>query len=141
MSQETFSQDWGPVRYDCSASFVAKFGVEVLNLLALKPEERVLDFRAAWPWYFPTIEEYSNCLIKGGFKLAFIESFNRPTQLPSDIKDWFEFFYRSFFSKVSPRDMKTFMDEIRENLEEKLKNSDGIWTVAYVRLRFQAFKK
>src|ERR1700733_2211196 len=45
---------------------------------------RGLDGEGAVPWYFPTPEEYSQHLIKGGFIVKSIVLIPRPTPLPGD---------------------------------------------------------
>ncbi len=124
--------------------FVGEFGgqgncVGILGGIARAMEKRGLDITDAWPWYFPSVAEYCARLDKAGFQIQFIQLFERPTPIPGDIEGWFETFGESFLMAVPKDGRKNFMDEVRDDLAPDFKNDDGVWTVDYVRLRFQAF--
>lgn len=105
--------------------------VEALN-------RRGLDGAGAAPWYFPTVEEYSQRLIRGGFVINYIALIPRPTPLPGDISGWLETFAENFTSKLAPAERPAFIDEVRAALRPQLCDSDGRWTADYTRLRFAA---
>ena len=107
--------------------------VDALNL-------RGLDGEGAVPWYFPTVEDYSNRLINGGFNVKYIALIPRPTPLPGDVTGWLETFAESFISKLTAADRPAFIAEVREVLRPQLCDSDGKWTADYTRLRFAAHR-
>ncbi|HUA32539.1 MAG TPA: class I SAM-dependent methyltransferase [Candidatus Binataceae bacterium] len=103
-------------------------------------DRRGIDGRAADPWYFPTVADYSACLERGGFRVNYIELIQRPTPLPGDVSGWLETFAESFIIKLPAADRPAFIDEVRGELAPKLKDSSGTWIADYVRLRFAAAK-
>jgi trans-aconitate methyltransferase len=123
--------------------FVAEMGghrcVEKIRIALVDAlNRRGLDGAGAVPWYFPTVEEYSERLIKGGFTIKYIALIPRPTPLPGDVSGWLETFAENFISKLSPADRPAFVEEVREVLRPQLCDSSGKWTADYTRLRFAA---
>jgi SAM-dependent methyltransferase len=126
--------------------FVAEFGghgcvakirkalVEALNRRGVKGE-------AASLWYFPTVEDYSQQLIRGGFVVSYIALIPRPTPLPGDITGWLETFAESFTTTLPPAERPSYVAEVREVLRPELCDAEGKWTADYVRLRFAANKR
>jgi SAM-dependent methyltransferase len=119
--------------YGCVAK-IKKALVEALN-------RRGIDGEAAAPWYFPTVEDYSQRLTNGGFDPTYIALIPRPTPLPGDVTAWLETFAESFTSTLPPADRPTFLAEVQEVLRPELCDADGKWTADYVRLRFSATKR
>jgi SAM-dependent methyltransferase len=126
--------------------FVAEFGghgcvakirkalVEALNRRGAKGE-------AASLWYFPTVEDYTQQLIHGGFVVSYIALIPRPTPLPGDITGWLETFAESFTTTLPPAERPSYVAEVREALRPELCDAEGKWTADYVRLRFAANKR
>jgi len=101
---------------------------------------RGIDGDALNPWYFPTVEDYSARLARGGFGVRYIALIPRPTPLPTQINGWLETFAQSFMAPLTDSDRAGFIEEVREALRPKLCDSDGKWFADYVRLRFAADK-
>ncbi len=123
--------------------FVAEMGghrcvEKIRTALVDALNRRGLDGSAAVPWYFPTVEEYSARLIRGGFTIDYIALIPRPTPLPGDVSGWLETFAENFTSKLAPADRPAFIDEVREVLRPQLCDNSGKWTADYTRLRFAA---
>ncbi len=102
-------------------------------------EKRGLDIADYWPWYFPSVADYGDRLEAAGFSVRHIELFARPTPIPGDITAWLETFGESFTNAVPKGEHATFLAAVRDDLRADLQDSDGNWSVDYVRLRFQAF--
>ena len=113
---------------------IKKALVEALNRSGVNGE-------AATPWYFPTVEGYSQHLTSGGFDLSYIALIPRPTPLPGDVTDWLETFAESFTSTLPPAERPSYIAEVREALRPELCDAEGRWTADYVRLRFAANKR
>jgi trans-aconitate methyltransferase len=103
-------------------------------------DRRGIDGQAANPWYFPTVEDYSARLIKGGFNINYIALIPRPTPLPGDVTAWLETFAQNFSATLPPVERPAYLSEVQESLRPKLCGADGKWTADYVRLRFAAGK-
>jgi len=72
--------------------FVAEFGghgcvAKIRKALVEALNRRGLNGDAAVPWYFPTVEEYSNLLTKGGFRIDKIAMVPRPEALRPELSD------------------------------------------------------
>jgi trans-aconitate methyltransferase len=125
--------------------FVAEMGghrcvEKIRTALVGALNRRGLDGEGAVPWYFPTVEEYSERLINGGFSINYIALIPRPTPLPGDVSGWLETFAENFISKLPPADRPAFIDEVREALRPQLCDSSGKWIADYTRLRFAAHR-
>jgi trans-aconitate methyltransferase len=101
---------------------------------------RGLDSNAAWPWYFPTPEDYRGRLEARGFRVDTIELIPRPTPLPGDIRDWIHTFGGQFLSTVPDADRAAFLDEVAAALRPALYRPQGQWVADYVRLRLSAVR-
>jgi hypothetical protein len=56
------------------------------------------------------------------------------------VGDWLETFAGSFLDQFPGDQRAQVIDELRELLGPSLLNSDGVWVLDYVRLRFAATK-
>ena len=92
------------------------------------------------PWYFPTPGRYATLLEAGGFRVARMEHFPRPTPLEGGdhaLADWLAMFGRSLTAALPP-DLKTRMVERTAELAAPRLRTDGRWVADYWRLRFVA---
>jgi trans-aconitate methyltransferase len=92
------------------------------------------------PWYYPSVEEYSQLLTQTGFEVIYIDLIPRPTPLPDDIMGWLEVFAQPFSNSLPCAERKPYLTEVRELIKETLQNPDGSWFADYVRLRFKALR-
>jgi SAM-dependent methyltransferase len=125
--------------------FVAEMGgyggcAKIEKQLIAGLNRRGLDGKAAVPWYFPTVEEYSALLNGADFSIKYIGLIPRPTLLPGDITGWLDTFAESFTSRLPVEERTVYVAEVREGLGSELCDPDGKWTADYVRLRFVATK-
>jgi len=123
--------------------FVAEFGgprcvEKIRTALVAALDRRGLDGASAVPWYFPDAPEYRGRLEARGFRVASIAVIDRPTPLPGDVVGWLETFAESFTSRVPAGERPGFLEEVRRDLEPKLRRADGVWVADYTRLRFSA---
>lgn len=123
--------------------FVAEFGghrcVETIRTaLVAALDRRGLDGVSAVPWYFPDVPEYRGRLEARGFRIGSIALIDRPTPLPGDVAGWLETFAESFTARVPAGDRPGFLEEVRRDLEPRLRRADGVWVADYTRLRFLA---
>jgi len=123
--------------------FVAEFGghrcVEKIRAaLVAALDRRGLDGASAVPWYFPDVPEYRPKLEAGGFRVDSIALIDRPTPLPGDVTGWLQTFAESFTSRVPVAERPAYLEEVRRDLEPKLRRPDGVWVADYTRLRFSA---
>jgi trans-aconitate methyltransferase len=123
--------------------FVAEFGgygcvEKIKRALIASLASRGIDGERLNPWYFPTVEDYSARLVRGGFAIRYIALIPRPTPLPTEINGWLETFAQAFIAPLEVGERARFIDDVRESLRPELCNADGMWFADYVRLRFAA---
>jgi trans-aconitate methyltransferase len=134
---------WRALRH--GGRFVAEMGgygcVEKIKRALIEAlKRRGIDGRAAIPWYFPAVEDYSARLTKRGFAITYIALIPRPTPLPGEVTAWLETFAQNFSATLPPADRPAYLAEVQETLRPQLCDADGKWTADYVRLRFSAKK-
>ncbi|EIW73104.1 hypothetical protein TREMEDRAFT_26852 [Tremella mesenterica DSM 1558] len=105
------------------------------------------------PWYFPTVQQYTDLISQTCLKPTQIALHPRPTALNTDIIGWLETFVRNtFFISLSESEAVKLMEEIQEDCrvdcywsssspgigiksdQEKGEKKEG-WEIMYVRLR------
>lgn len=97
-----------------------------------------------FPWYFPSIGEYTSLMEDVGFEVVFAQLFERPTSLKGEngLKNWFEMFGSSLFEGI-PETVKT---QIITNVEQRLipaiyNQESQCWEADYRRIRVIGMKK
>ncbi len=91
----------------------------------------------ASPWYFPTEAEYGQILRNAGFENMELQSFYRPTPLPTGMAEWLNVMRKPFFEQFDAGSGLA-MEKVLAALKPSLCDSSGNWIGAYVRLRFSA---
>jgi len=94
----------------------------------------------ATPWYFPTPGQYTTLLEAGGFRVARMEHFARPTPLQGGdraLADWLAMFGRSLTAEI-PVDLRALVVARTAELAAPRLRRDGRWVADYWRLRFVA---
>jgi len=123
--------------------FVGEFGgagnvQRVSDAILLALGERGIDGMAAWPWYFPTDDEYRILLERCGFVVEDIKLFERPTPLPGGLGEWVEILAQPFLSLIPENQRPELLKAIEAHAQPWLCDEQGAWHVDYVRLRFVA---
>jgi trans-aconitate methyltransferase len=124
--------------------FVAELGGAgnidaILGALAAAMAEAGLPAPAC-PWYFPTPGRYATLLEAGGFRVARMEHFPRPTPLaggPDGLADWLTMFGRSLLAEVPADRLPRVLARAGELAAPSLRR-DGRFIADYWRLRFVA---
>ncbi|WP_233522644.1 class I SAM-dependent methyltransferase [Peribacillus glennii] len=128
--------------------FVAEFGGKG-NVQTISDEIEIQltksglhDKPGQFPWYFPSIGEYSTLMEKAGFRVILAQHFNRPTQLEGDrgLRNWIEMFASSMFENVSGEIKELILTNVEENLKDVL-FQDGGWIADYKRIRVMGIKE
>jgi ubiquinone/menaquinone biosynthesis C-methylase UbiE len=128
--------------------FVAEFGGKgnvqtITDEIIQQIKEAGFDFKQEqFPWFYPSIAEYSSLMEEAGFRVVFAQHFDRPTQLDGErgLKNWIDMFANSLFGGI-PEHAK---NEIVTNVEMRLKDvlyKDGHWIADYKRIRVIGVKE
>ncbi|NHN29195.1 class I SAM-dependent methyltransferase [Paenibacillus agricola] len=128
-----------------SGRFVAEFGGKgnigaIYEAIAAVLQAYGMDAKARFPWYFPTISEYSSLLEKDGFEVRFMELYDRPTPLDGGIaglRNWLEAFAGMFFVGLDSNEKEEAYSRCEELLQKQLFDGER-WIADYRRLRFSA---
>ena len=128
--------------------FVAEFGGKgnvktVTDEIILQFKESGSDFNMEqFPWYFPSIGEYSSLMEKTGFRVTFMQHFDRPTPLDGDtgLNNWIKMFGSQFFEGLSEERKELIVSRVQTNLQNNL-YKDGIWLADYKRIRVIGVKE
>src|SRR3984957_423306 len=111
---------------------------KIRTALVAALNRRNIDGKSADLWFFPTVEDYSARLTRGGFTIDYIALIPRPTPLPGDVTAWLQTFGHNFTDKLPPSERDAYLAEVQEALRPQLCDADGKWTADYTRLRFKA---
>jgi trans-aconitate methyltransferase len=95
-----------------------------------------------FPWYFPSIAEYTTLLEQVGFDVLLAQHYDRPTPLigHDGLKNWIEMFGGLFFEQLTELEKQHLIQQVEQNLRSKLL-MDGEWIADYKRLRIVAVKR
>lgn len=123
--------------------FVAEFGADgniatVRRALHAACEHRGLDPAVRDPWYFPTAAAYAALLDRGGFSVAAIDTFDRPTPVPGTLADWLDLFAAAWLAGLDRTTRSEIVAEVTAAAAPRLRDRTGTWTIDYVRLRVRA---
>jgi SAM-dependent methyltransferase len=92
------------------------------------------------PWYYPTVEEFSERLAAAGFDVLTAQLIPRPTPLPSGMADWIRTFSNWALELIPRTERDAAVADVVQLLAPALCDARGHWTADYVRLRFAARK-
>ncbi len=103
-------------------------------------EKRGLEYR--FPFYFPTIGEYTSLMENAGFLVRTALLFDRKTKLDGadGLYDWIKMFVKAPFQGIDTSESEQIIRESVEELRPKLREK-GVWYADYVRLRCKAEKE
>lgn len=112
----------------------------VVTAMSAALARRGIDPAPLNPWYFAPLEEYAGKLRAAGFVIRHIETFPRPTPLPTRLGDWLDTFCEAFLAAVPGAERAAVKAEVEALAAPTLRKPDGTWFADYVRLRFAAVK-
>lgn len=119
--------------------FIAEFGgkgnVQHLTSEIIR-QLQVANQTVKFPWYYPSIGEYTTLMEDVGFRVTFAQHFDRPTPLEGEngLRHWIEMFADSMFENVSAETKEQIILKTEHNLKEILFH-DGCWIADYKRIR------
>ena len=127
--------------------FVAEFGGKgncqsVIDALRTVLAHRGISADERFPWYFPSIGEYTTLLEQQGFRVTLASHFDRPTKMPDGdqgLRHWLDSFADSFFAGMSAEEKDQVCKEVTGQLRPT-QYEGGEWFVDYKRIRIIAKK-
>ena len=128
--------------------FVAEFGgkgnvQQITDEIIKQRKEIGCEFNIKqFPWYYPSIGEYSSLMEEAGFRVTFAEHFDRPTPLDGEdgLKNWIEMFGSGLLEDMTDDKKDIIISRVEEQLKPILCN-DGHWVADYKRIRVIGVKE
>lgn len=125
--------------------FVAEFGGKgnVQTIIDEINQQLGRDINATeFPWYYPSIAEYSSLMEEVGFQVTFAQHYDRPTPLEGSngLKNWLKMFALSFFNGLDERKQEQVITKIENQLKPRIYNGSQ-WIADYKRIRVIAIKE
>lgn len=128
--------------------FVAEFGGkgnvqkitnEIINQFQLDDIEFNMK---QFPWYFPSIGEYTSLMEQIGFRVTFACHFDRPTPLDEDsgLRNWITMFAGEMFKNQNEFEKERLIKNVENNLRDPLFQDDR-WMADYKRIRVVGIKE
>ncbi|MBB6445783.1 class I SAM-dependent methyltransferase [Bacillus benzoevorans] len=95
-----------------------------------------------FPWYYPSIAEYTSLMEEAGFRVTFAQHFDRPTPLDGEdgLRNWIKMFGSQLLNRVETDKQNRIILNVEEQVREKL-YADGRWTADYKRIRVIGVKE
>lgn len=137
--------------YQClkqGGRFVAEFGgkgnVETItNEVIQQIKQAGFPFGAEhFPWFYPSVGEYSNLMEKVGFRVTFAQHFDRPTPLIGEngLRNWIDMFGSQLFHDIPSEAKNEIIAKAEKNVKDTL-YIDGKWMADYKRIRVIGVKE
>lgn len=128
--------------------FVAEFGGKGnVNLITTEIKKQLLNLELPYheerfPWFFPSIGEYTTLMEKAGFNVTFAHLFERPTPLKgiNGLRNWIEMFSKMMFEELDHETFNRVITNVENNLRETMFKEDA-WIADYKRIRVIGVKE
>ncbi|MFL0583971.1 methyltransferase domain-containing protein [Solibacillus silvestris] len=120
------------------AEFGGKGNVKTITSEIIKQIKNAgFEYNAAqFPWYYPSIAEYSKLMEEAGFNVTFAQLYDRPTPLDGEngLRNWIDMFGSVLFDGIPEQSKDDLIDIVEMNLKEVLYYK-GTWMADYKRIR------
>jgi trans-aconitate methyltransferase len=128
--------------------FIAEFGGKgnvqaIIDGIIHCIQEAGVDYDIGqFPWYYPSIGEYTTLMEEVGFRVTLAQHYDRPTPLDGEngLRDWIVMFGNAFFTGVAEHERNNILTKIDQQLRPLL-YSNGQWIADYKRIRVIGIKE
>lgn len=128
--------------------FVAEFGGKgnvqtIVDEIIQQIKEAGFEWKdEQFPWYYPSIAEYSALMEEVGFRVTFAQYYDRPTQLDGEngLRNWIDMFGHLLFAEIPEQAKNQIITNVEANLGEAL-YQDSYWIADYKRIRVIGVKE
>ena len=122
--------------------FVAEFGGKgnvqtITDEIIHQMKDSGMDYKTEqFPWYYPSIGEYSTLMEEVGFRVVFAQHFDRPTPLDGEngLKNWIEMFGSHLLESLNEDQKDAIITKVENHLKPIL-YKEGNWIADYKRIR------
>lgn len=129
--------------------FVAEFGGKgnvhtIINEIICQRINAGYPFEQEnFPWYYPSIGEYTSLMEDVGFHVTFAHHYSRPTVLEgeSGLRNWIVMFGSSLLTDIPEKEKAEIITKVEQNLKASLYDEkQKSWIADYKRLRVIGIK-
>lgn len=128
--------------------FVAEFGGKgnvkiITDEIISQINQSGINFKSEqFPWYFPSIGEYTSLMEEIGFNVRFATHFERPTPLVGEdgLTNWIQMFAGHMLIKSDKQTTNKIITNVENNLKQILYRN-GNWIADYKRIRVVGVKE
>ena len=128
--------------------FVAEFGGKgnvqtITDEIITQIKEAKFEYHQEnFPWFYPSIAEYSAFMEEAGFRVTFAQHFDRPTPLDGEdgLINWIKMFGHLLFDGIPEQQTNEIMMNVQKNVKGILYR-DGSWVADYKRIRVIGVKE
>lgn len=128
--------------------FVAEFGgkgnVQIIaNEIIKEIENEGLEFEIEnYPWYYPSIGEYTSLMESVGFRVTFAQHYDRPTPLEGDngLRNWINMFGNQLLKEIHSTQKENIILRVESSLKPSLFDGEK-WIADYKRIRVIGIKE
>jgi trans-aconitate methyltransferase len=128
--------------------FVAEFGGKgnvqtITDAIMNQFSEQGISYKSEqFPWYYPSIGEYTSIMEQVGFRVTQAQHFDRPTPLNGEqgLRNWIKMFATSMFEGVTTETKALIVTRVEESLRQGLFRN-GEWIADYKRIRVLGIKE
>ena len=127
--------------------FIAEFGGKgnvqtITDEIIRQIKEAGFEYKMEqFPWFYPSIAEYSTLMEEAEFRVIFAHYFDRPTYLSGDsgLRNWIDMFGSELFKGIPTDKIAAIISNVEDTLKEVL-FKDGNWIADYKRIRVIGIK-
>lgn len=128
--------------------FVAEFGGKgnvriITDEIIYQIRQSGIEFNMEqFPWYYPSIGEYTCLMEQIGYRVIFAEHSDRPTPLDGEygLRNWIKMFGSHLFADVEEKKKDYIITKVESNLKDVL-YKNGKWIADYKRIRVIGLKE
>ncbi|RLL46790.1 class I SAM-dependent methyltransferase [Oceanobacillus piezotolerans] len=139
------------VVYQClkeNGRFVAEFGGKgnVKSITDAIIEQRVkagYTYKETYyPWYYPSIAEYTSLMEETGFRVTYASHYDRPTVLSGEdgLRNWIYMFATSLLEEIEGGAKQEIIEKVEEQLKPSMFEA-GNWIADYKRIQVIGIKE
>ncbi|TSI04175.1 methyltransferase domain-containing protein [Lysinibacillus sp. BW-2-10] len=128
--------------------FVAEFGGKgnvaiITNEIVQQMQQTGFEFEEErFPWFYPSIAEYTTLMEKAGFRVIFAQHIDRPTPLEGEdgLKNWITMFGMDLLKGIDEEMKNQIITNVENALKPILYKNSG-WEADYKRIRVIGIKE
>ena len=134
---------------DSEGRFVCEFGGKgnceiILNSVIANIKKLNYNYEEEnFPWYFPSIGEYTSLMEEVGFSVTYASHFDRPTKLMDKeigLRNWISMFVGNLVKEVTESDLEMIINRVESEVKPNL-FVNGDWYADDKRIRVIGIKK